>query len=357
MRAKGQSHRGLLSGAGAALLSALLFGMTTPLAKQLLTGTSPLLIAGLLYAGSGLGLTLLILVQDRGHFTLGLARSDRVWLATAVASGGVLAPALLMFGLSRADAAAASLLLNLEAVFTAVMAWVFFREATSRRVVWGFFLIFVGSLALVWPTTLAAAQSAGALAAIAAACACWALDNNLTRKISGGDARAIAAVKGLVAGAANVGLAVAFEAGLPPAGKLWSTLVLGFLGYGMSLVLFIFSLRNLGTARTGAYFATAPFIGSALAIALYGQAVGWPFWVAAACMAAGVWLHLTEEHEHEHVHEPLVHSHAHSHDAHHQHEHETDWDGTEPHVHEHRHGPLRHRHPHFPDIHHQHTHS
>jgi drug/metabolite transporter (DMT)-like permease len=348
---------GLLSGAGAALLSAVLFGMTTPLAKQLLTGTSPLLIAGLLYAGSGLGLTLLILIQDRGRFSLGLERSDQLWLAAAVVAGGVVAPALLMFGLSRADAAAASLLLNLEVVFTAVMAWVWFREATSRRVVWGFVLIFVGSLTLVWPATLAENQSARALAAIAAACACWALDNNLTRKISGGDARAIAAVKGLVAGVVNVGLAVAFQPGLLPAAKVASALVLGFLGYGMSLVLFIFSLRNLGTARTGAYFATAPFIGSALAVVLYGQAVGWPFWVAAACMAGGVWLHLTEDHEHEHVHEPLVHSHAHSHDAHHQHEHRAEWDGTEPHAHEHRHEGLRHRHPHFPDIHHQHTHS
>lgn len=356
MTAEHHSHPGSLSGASAALLSALLFGLTTPLAKQLLTDTHPLLIAGLLYAGSGLGLTMLILVQDRGQFTLGLARSDRPWLAAAVASGGVLAPALLMFGLSRADAGVASLLLNLEAVFTAVMAWVFFREPTSRRVVWGFVLIFVGSLALVWPSALAGKQGLSALGAIAGACACWAVDNNFTRKISAGDARAIAAVKGLAAGATNVGLAFVLHAGLPPTGKLWGALVLGFFGYGMSLVLFIYSLRNLGTARTGAYFATAPFIGSAVSILMYGQPIGWPFWIAALCMASGVWLHLTEDHEHEHVHEPLAHSHVHSHDAHHQHEHETDWEGSEPHVHEHRHEPLLHRHPHFPDIHHRHGH-
>jgi len=344
------------SGTGAALLSALLFGITTPLAKQLLTGAHPLLIAGLLYAGSGLGLTLLVLIQDRGRFSLGLARSDIPWLTAAVVFGGIIAPALLMFGLAQADAAAASLLLNLEAVFTAVMAWLFFREATSRRIVWGFVAIFVGSLALVWPARLGAHQNPWALAAIAAACLCWAVDNNLTRKISGGDARAIAAAKGLAAGATNVALALVLHAGFPSAGKLGFALLLGFLGYGMSLVLFIFSLRNLGTARTGAYFATAPFIGSALAIALYGQVIGWPFWIAAVCMAAGVWLHLTEDHEHEHTHEPLVHSHSHTHDPHHQHEHGSDWDGSEPHVHEHRHEPLRHRHPHFPDIHHQHTH-
>ncbi|MFL6603628.1 MAG: DMT family transporter [Steroidobacteraceae bacterium] len=356
MTAEHHSQHGSLSGATAALLSALLFGVTTPVAKQLLTDTSSLLIAGLLYAGSGLGLTLLILVQDHGHFTLGLARPDKPWLAAAVVSGGVLAPALLMFGLSHADAAAASLLLNLEAVFTAAMAWLFFHEATSRRVVWGFIVIFVGSFALVWPSTLAGKQTLTALGAIAAACACWAADNNFTRKISAGDARAIAAIKGLAAGATNVGLAFALHAAVPPAGKLWGALALGFLGYGMSLVLFIYSLRNLGTARTSAYFATAPFIGSAVSILMYGQPIGWPFWIAAICMAIGVWLHLTEDHEHEHLHEPLVHSHAHSHDSHHQHEHERDRQGSEPHVHEHRHEPLRHRHPHFPDIHHQHSH-
>ncbi len=356
MTTQHRSHGGSLSDAGAALLSALLFGITTPLAKHLLTEVPPLLIAGLLYAGSGLGLTLLILVQDRRRFSLGLARSDTPWLVAAIASGGIVAPALLMFGLARADAAAASLLLNLEVVFTALMAWLFFREATSRRVVLGFVAICVGSLALVWPTSLSGKQDGLALASIAAACLCWAVDNNLTRKISGGDARAIAAIKGLVAGATNAGLAFAFQARFPSTANLASALLLGFLGYGLSLVLFIFSLRHLGTARTGAYFATAPFIGSALAIGLYGQVIGWSFWIAAVCMALGVWLHLTEDHEHEHVHEPLVHSHTHSHDLHHQHEHGPDWDGSQPHVHEHRHEPLRHRHPHFPDIHHQHTH-
>jgi drug/metabolite transporter (DMT)-like permease len=349
-------HNGSLSGPGAALLSALLFGITTPLAKHLLTGTNPLLIAGLLYAGSGVGVALLMLIQRRGHFSLGLARSDRPWLITAVVFGGIAGPALLMFGLARADAAAASLLLNLEAVFTAVIAWLFFREATSRRVVCGFALIFLGGLALVWPTSVSGTQSLVALAEIAGACACWAIDNNLTRRISGGDARGIAAVKGLGAGTTNVGLALALQATLPGPGRLWSVLLLGFLGYGMSLVLFIVALRNLGTARTGAYFATAPFLGSAVSILMYGQAIGWPFWIAAFCMAVGVWLHLTEDHEHEHVHEALVHSHPHSHDTHHQHEHAADWDGREPHLHEHRHEPLRHRHPHFPDIHHQHTH-
>jgi drug/metabolite transporter (DMT)-like permease len=342
--------------AGAALVSALLFGITTPLAKQLLEGTHPLLVAGLLYAGSGLGLTVLILIQERGRLGIGLMRSDLRWFAASVAAGGVLAPALLMFGLSRADAATSSLLLNLEVVFTAVIAWVVFREATSRRVVLGFLAIFIGSILLVVPDGGSTQQRPLAVIAIAMACLCWAIDNNLTRRISAGDARAIAAVKGLVAGATNVGLAFALGAKLPAAGRLWETLVLGFFGYGVSLTLFVYSLRNLGTARTSAYFATAPFIGSALSILLFGQSAGISFWVAAAFMALGVWLHLTETHEHEHFHESLTHTHPHAHDDHHQHEHAPGWDGTAPHTHEHRHEPMRHKHPHFPDIHHEHTH-
>jgi drug/metabolite transporter (DMT)-like permease len=356
-RMNGKHHsRREIPPAGAALVSALLFGITTPVAKQLLDATHPLLVAGLLYAGSGIGLTLLILIQERGRLGVGLVRSDLPWFAASVVAGGVLAPALLMFGLSRTDAATSSLLLNLEVVFTAAIAWFVFHEATSRRVVLGFLAIFVGSVLLVGPGGGSTHQRPLALVAIAMACLCWAIDNNLTRKISAGDARAIAAVKGLVAGATNTGLAFVFGATLPTAGRLWETLVLGFLGYGVSLVLFVYSLRNLGTARTGAYFATAPFIGSALAILLFGQTAGASFWFAAGCMALGVWLHLTETHEHEHLHKPLEHTHPHSHDDHHQHEHPTGCGSTEPHTHEHRHEPMRHGHPHFPDIHHEHTH-
>lgn len=338
------------------MLSAILFGVATPIAKLLLADTQPLIIAGLLYVGSGLGLTVLILVRSRGRFALGIDGSDRPWLAAAVACGGIVAPALLMFGLAHADTAAASLLLNLEAVFTAIIAWIVFKEATSRRILIGFVSICVGSVVLIWPSNLSSSQDPMALSAIAAACLCWGIDNNLTRKISAGDARAIAAVKGLVAGVTNVALAFILQAKLPAGGKVVASMVLGFVGYGMSLVLFIYSLRHLGTARTGAYFATAPFIGSFVAIILFGQAVDWPFWVAAAFMVVGVWLHLTEHHDHEHTHERLVHTHSHEHDAHHQHQHPVGWNGEEPHLHEHTHEPLRHRHPHFPDIHHQHSH-
>jgi drug/metabolite transporter (DMT)-like permease len=343
-------------GVSAALLSAVLFGVTTPVAKQFVAMASPLLVAGLLYAGSGIGVALLRVTQDRGWKATGLARSDWIWLAASTLSGGVLAPALLMIGLRQSNAAAASLLLNLEVVFTGVLAWVVFREPTSRRVVIGLLVIFVGGLSLAWPERLNSGGSVLPHLAIAAACLGWAIDNNLTRKISAGDARAIAAVKGLVAGTTNTVFALALGAALPPVAYLLGALLLGFLGYGVSLVLFIVALRNLGTARTSAYFATAPFIGAAVAIVLYGQAGGIAFWFAAACMGVGVWLHVTELHGHEHVHEPLIHAHAHAHDVHHQHGHETQLEGTEPHSHEHRHEPMRHSHPHFPDIHHQHPH-
>ena len=345
-------HAGVL----AALASAVLFGVTTPIAKQLLSGTQPLLIAGLLYLGSGVGVSALRCVQDRGWAATGLVARDWVWLGLATLIGGVIAPALLMSGLAHADAASASLLLNLEVVFTAVLAWVVFKEPAGSRVVFGLFAIFAGGLILVWPARFASTGNLLALLAIVAACLCWAIDNNLTRKISASDARVLAAIKGLVAGATNTVLAFALGASLPQVWHVGITLVMGFLGYGLSLVLFIVSLRQLGAARTGAYFATAPFIGAVVALFLYGQPAEGAFWVGAVCMALGVWLHVTEDHAHEHVHEPLSHSHAHTHDEHHQHEHTFDWDGSEPHTHAHAHGFLRHRHAHFPDIHHRHGH-
>jgi drug/metabolite transporter (DMT)-like permease len=344
------------SGVLAALTSALLFGVTTPVAKQLLAETHPLLIAGLLYLGSGIGVGALRLIQDRGWSPTGLAAGGWPWLALSTLIGGIIAPALLMMGLAHADAAAASLLLNLEVVFTAALAWVVFREPAGLRVVVGLSAIFTGGLLLVWPARFSSGGDPSAMLAIVAACFCWALDNNVTRRIAASDARVLAGMKGLVAGLTSTVLALTLGASLPPVSHVLVTLVIGFLGYGLSLVLFIVALRQLGTARTSAYFATAPFIGASAAMLLYGQPGDGAFWLAAACMAAGVWLHMTEHHEHEHTHEPLSHSHAHRHDAHHGHEHDFEWDGNEPHTHEHGHGGLRHRHAHFPDIHHRHGH-
>ena len=345
---------GLQAGIGAALGAALLFGVGTPLAKLLLAGTDPWLLAGLLYAGSGLGLALWRALRPpaaRARFAPG----DGPWLAGAVLAGGVAGPVLLMWGLAHMPASTAALLLNAESVFTAVIAWVVFRENVDRRIFAGMVAIVAGAVVLTWPRE----ADFGALLpplAVLGACLAWGIDNNLTRKVSLADATSIAAIKGLVAGATNLALALALGAAWPSAALLAGALVVGFLAYGVSLVLFVVALRHLGAARTGAYFGVAPFFGALVAVILIVEPVTATLLAAGALMAIGVWLHLSERHEHEHGHEPLEHEHEHRHDAHHLHEHADGAAPGEPHTHPHRHAPLRHRHPHYPDAHHRHDH-
>lgn len=351
-------------GVACALLAAILFGASTPFAKSLLTAVAPVALAGLLYLGSGLGLLAFYLLRalarrvraDTADAAAGLRRADLPWLAGAVASGGVAGPVLLMLGLAATSAATASLLLNIEGVFTALLAWFAFRENADRRIVAGMACIVAGGVVLSWQGAAAQGAPWGMLA-IAGACLCWGLDNNLTRKISASDALQIAAIKGLAAGAVNLSIALALGWRAPALPVVAAAGLIGLCGYGLSLVMFVLALRHLGTARTGAYFSAAPFVGAALALILLGERPGYPFWLAAVLMGAGIWLHLTESHVHEHAHDTLEHAHAHRHDAHHQHDHAFDWDGGEPHVHPHMHAPLRHTHAHYPDIHHRHTHA
>lgn len=346
-----------------ALLAAALFGASTPFAKLLLGEQPPVMLAGLLYAGSGLGLaawlSLRRLIARDDVRTAPLALADLPWLAGAVFSGGIAGPVLLLTGLALIDASAASLLLNMEGVLTALLAWFVFREPFDRRIFAGMLLIIAGGVLLSWEGSGAQpgnGLSWGALCVVAA-CLCWAIDNNLTRKVSAGDAALIAAIKGLVAGAANLSFAIFWmKLSLPHATSLVAAMLIGFFGYGLSLVLFVIALRHLGTARTGAYFSAAPFVGAAVSLALLGDRPEPLYWVAAGLMAAGIWLHLTESHSHEHTHEPMHHAHPHHHDAHHQHAHDFSWDGKEPHVHPHEHAPMTHAHPHYPDIHHRHEH-
>lgn len=339
-----------------ALSAAALFGASTPLAKWLGTDMSPVLLAGLLYLGSGVGLSLVRVVRDHGWTNPGLTQREWPWLMGAIAFGGVLAPVALMFGLTRTSGATASLMLNLESVLTAVLAWVVFKENADRRIVLGMIAIVLGGAVLSWPQETATAHDWTGPLAVAFACLCWAIDNNLTRKVSASDALFIAGSKGLVAGVVNCYLALAIGAQLPEISTLAPTMLVGFLGYGISLVLFVLALRGLGSARTGAYFSTAPFLGAVISIVMLGESVSFWFMIAAALMAVGVWIHLTESHGHIHQHDPLKHGHPHVHDEHHQHEHENGWDGVEPHSHTHEHSPIRHSHPHFPDIHHRHKH-
>lgn len=344
----------------AALLAALLFGVSTPLGKLLVANVQPMMLAGLLYAGSGVGLFLAMVVRlaVSGPRRVVISRpggTDLAWLAGAIVVGGIVAPVLLMLGLVASSASAASLLLNFEGVFTALIAWFVFKENFDRRIALGMALIVAGGVALAWAPDGTINVPLGA-ALVAAACLCWAVDNNLTRKVAGNDAMAIACLKGLAAGTINIGIASAAGASFPAVGLIGLALLVGFIGYGVSLVLFVLALRALGAARTGAYFALAPFFGVAAAIPLTGEPVTAQLAVAAALMGAGAWLHVTEHHAHRHVHEEMEHEHVHMHDAHHQHGHAHEVDPRTPHSHAHTHKPLVHSHPHYPDIHHQHRH-
>jgi drug/metabolite transporter (DMT)-like permease len=256
--------------------------------------------------------------------------------------------------LSGTGASGASLLLNLEGVITTLVAAALFREAVGGRVWVAAALMLAAGLVLSWQPQADFKLSPHAIA-IVGACFCWALDNNLTRKISASDPMVLATIKGLVAGAFNLALAFAFGLHVRATAALGGALLVGFLGYGVSLVLFILALRHLGSARTAAHFSTAPFIGAAIAILALGEPFTASFGAALALMVAATWLVLTESHAHEHTHEYMAHSHRHVHDEHHQHAHRGD-EGPEPHAHWHEHFPMTHAHPHLPDLHHRHKH-
>jgi drug/metabolite transporter (DMT)-like permease len=341
-------------GVQAALLAALLFGAGTPLAKLLLGGdVSPWLLAGLLYCGSGIGLGSLRLIRRAPRVRL--QRKEVLPLAGAILSGGIIAPVLLMLGLSNMPASGASLLLNAEGVFTAVLAWFVFRENFDRRIALGMLAIVAGAVLLSIPNGAELGSPWPALA-ILGACLFWGLDNNLTRKIALNDATWLAAVKGLVAGPVNLTLAVALGATIPAFGSIAAALIVGFFAYGVSLALFIVGMRHVGTARAGAYFSIAPFFGAILAL-LLGDPLTWQLIAAGALMALGVWLHLTEHHAHEHTHQPVTHNHWHTHDdGHHTHEHAEPVPAGTAHKHEHSHQLLTHTHEHYPDSHHRHSH-
>jgi drug/metabolite transporter (DMT)-like permease len=275
-----------------ALTAAMLFGASTPAAKAIIAGVHPLMLAGLLYLGSGAGLTIIKLI-DRQSGTR-LARADLPWLLGTVLFGGILGPALLMIGLTSTTGSTASLLLTLEGVFTALLAWVVFREPFNQRIGFGMALIFAGAIFLSLNGPIGHARLLGAVE-IGGACLSWAIDNNCTSKISHVEAPTLAAIKGVVAGIVNVSLAVVAGAHLPPPGAIGLSALIGLLGYGVSLVLFVRALREIGAARVGAYFSTAPFIGAFVGLIVLREPLTAALGVAGALMAIGVWLHLTEQ--------------------------------------------------------------
>lgn len=339
-----------------AALAAVLFGASTPFAKGLLSSTEPVLLAALLYLGSGFGLSVWLIVGRSLNGTskeANLTRVDLPWLAGAIAAGGIIAPVLLLFGLSLTAASTASLLLNLEGVLTAVLAWFVFKENFDRRIAVGMLFITIGGGVLSWAGRPEVGVPWGAMLIIGA-CLMWAIDNNLTRKVSATNPIQIAAIKGVVAGTVNLALALIIDAKFPGGYTIPVAGFVGLLGYGISLTFFVLALRHIGTARTGAYFSLAPFVGALISIVVLGDAITVAFIAAAVLMSIGVYFHLTERHEHEHLHTPFEHDHKHTHDDHHQHEHDEGVLPDEPHSHKHRHETLEHQHDHFPDLHHRH---
>ncbi|MDO8458962.1 MAG: EamA family transporter [Burkholderiaceae bacterium] len=340
----------------AALASAFLFGAGTPLAKWLLGQMSPWMLAGLLYLGSGIGLGLYR--WWRGAARPRLNPGEMRWLLAAVLCGGGIAPVLLMAGLSAMPASQASLLLNAEAVLTALLAWGLFKENVDKRIAIGMAAIVAGALLLSWaPGEASAATPLWPALAVLLACLFWALDNNFTRKVALADAAWIAGVKGLVAGATNLLLAFLAGAALPGALTVSAAMAVGLVAYGVSLALFVVALRHLGASRAGAYFSTAPFVGALFSVLFLAEPVTWPLLAAALLMAFGIWLHLTEHHAHAHAHDALEHDHLHAHpdpDGHHSHAHVPAFEGQ--HSHRHRHEALHHSHAHYPDAHHRHSH-
>ena len=326
------------------LLAAALFGAGAPLAKLLLPGASPVLLAGLLYLGAGAGLLPL-----RSRREARLARSDAPALLGVILFGGVAGPVLLLWGLSRLSAVSTSLLLNLEAPLTIALAVAFFGEHLGRLEALGALLIVAGGALLGFEPAQPSAEGA---VAVALACLCWAVDNNLTQRLSAKDPLQVVRIKSLAAGAVNLALGLAAGAAFPAPRVLAAALALGAVSFGASLVFHLRAQRALGAARQSALFATAPFVGALVAVPLLKEALGAPDLAAGALMLVGVALLVRARHGHAHTHAPVEHEHLHAHDEHHQHAHGSD----DPHSHQHRHDPLTHEHPHVSDAHHRHKH-
>lgn len=344
-----------------ALLAALLFGASAPLAKILLGQIDPIPLAAFLYLGSGTGLlvyqTINNIINKEKKGEAPLSKKDFPWLLGAISFGGVIAPIILMISLKVTPASTAVLLLNFEGVSTTLIALFFFKESIGRRVWVAVLCITAASILLSWDFSNQWGFSLGALGVIGA-CVCWGIDNNFTRNISAKNPYSIVIFKGLGAGIFSLFLSLIFKQQIPNIKIVLLAMILGFFSYGLSIVLFVLAMRNLGSARTSAFFGTSPFIGAILAFILYHEVPSCMFIIALPFMVLGTFFLLKEEHNHKHIHEHIIHEHRHSHnDNHHNHTHvpgEVPLSGYHSHVHEHE--KLEHEHPHAPDIHHRHSH-
>jgi drug/metabolite transporter (DMT)-like permease len=339
-----------------ALLAAVLFGVSPVLAKATIGEMSPFLLAGLLYLGSGLGLLLILVIQKNNPLQelKALKSSHRFKLLGAIVAGGVIAPLCLAFGLKMGSAFEVSLLLNLETVATTLIASLVFHENVGREVWIGKVLLIIGAAIIAFHPGTNFAFSPSALI-ITGACLFWGIDNNLTRDVEDLSPSVLGCVKGLSAGLFNTLLAFLFGVGIVGSSQVLSSLGIGALSYGLSLVLFVMALRTIGSSRTSTYFAIGPFVGMFCSILFLGERPPLYQWIAPIIMILGLISLYREKHSHIHVHQQMTHSHKHFHDEHHQHSH-NGTEGSEPHEHFHTHESLSHDHVHFPDIHHRHRH-
>ena len=341
------------------IISAACFGISPPLAKLLVTDIPPVALAGLLYTGAFLGLSLYSIGQKLfsaapDATTASLRGKDIPWLAAATLFGGIIAPISLMFGLRLTSGFSTSLLLNLEGVATAVIAVLFFKENAGKRLWWALVCMTTAGVFLAWDPNQGEFNLSGPLM-ILLSMVCWGIDNNVTRHISARDPIQIALIKGLFSGATSLLLAYLLGMRIPWNVNIILAILLGGLSYGISLVFFIKALEGLGSFRTGLFFSLAPFIGAVTSLVLLREWIGWVMFPAAGLMIAGLWLMIAERHEHLHTHEAVTHTHGHCHDdLHHNHDHDNA--PAKAHIHDHAHGEELHAHAHWPDTHHRHTH-
>ncbi|MFZ2491195.1 MAG: DMT family transporter [Thermoanaerobaculia bacterium] len=352
----GTEARHAASGATYGIAAAMLFGLSAPVSKRLLLDVPPLMLAALLYVGAAIGLVIAApFAPRRERREAPVRRTDVPLLAGIVITGGILGPLLMLLGLQRVSGLAGSLLLNLEAVFTMLVALLVFREHLSRRELAGAALVVGGAAVLGFAPGELRAQLLG-VACIALACLSWAFDNNWTQRLSLKDPFAVVRIKTLGAGTCMLVLALLLGQRMPRPSIVIAALVLGVFSYGVSILLDAYALRHIGAAREAAFFATAPFMGALAAVPILGERPRAMDLVALSAMAVGVAVLLRPKHEHVHTHDAMNHEHIHIHDGHHQHEHLPADPPGEPHAHTHRHTTLTHAHTHVSDIHHRHDH-
>lgn len=336
-----------------AIASAVAFGLTTPVIAWAGSSAGPLAIAALLYSGAA-GAALIMRMATRASGTA-LVRRDTLRVLGIAVAGAAVAPTCLAWGLARAGATAGSLVLNLEAVLTVLLAWLIYREPIGRRVLLAVAIMAgAGAVLVLDASSRGAGGMLGALA-VAAATLAWAIDNTLTRGLAERDPLQVIAAKGALGALLTTSIAIAHGEALPPVESIIALLACGATGYGVSLRFYLLAQRRIGAARTGSVFALAPFVGAAIAWMLGDRDATYLTALAATGFGVGVYLHVSERHAHAHVHEPIEHEHAHRHDdGHHDHVHDPPVAGE--HTHRHAHEGVEHAHDHAPDVHHEHTH-